>query len=193
MSAISFHHPPVPRSGTLGALLYADATRTRTPESEWVDLLNGVAARDVSALDALYQRLHQLVFTLILRITRKREYAEELTVDVFHNVWRRAMDYDPSCGSVVGWIMNQARTRALDRMRYADAQELEDRSQRRLRRALQDLTADERLTIETAYFAGLTHMEVAACLNEPLETIKTRIRSGLSKLRKALAREDVAG
>jgi RNA polymerase sigma-70 factor (ECF subfamily) len=193
MPATAIHDPPVHRSGTLGALLYADGSKSRVPEEEWVALVRAVAARDTAALNMLYQRMHRVVFTLILRITRSREYAEELTVDVFHTVWRRAADFDPSRGTVVAWIMYQARSRAIDRMRYSDSLDIVavEKPQSRLRLALQRLTADERLTIETAYFAGLTHMEVAACLDEPLETVKARIRSGLSKLREALARNIV--
>jgi DNA-directed RNA polymerase specialized sigma24 family protein len=62
--------------------------------------------------------MHRIVFTLIVRITNNRETAEELTLDVFHDVWRRAANYDPATGSVVGWIMNQARSRAIDRLRF---------------------------------------------------------------------------
>jgi RNA polymerase sigma-70 factor, ECF subfamily len=180
------------RSGTLGALLYADTSKPRVSENEWVELLRAVAARDPAALNALYQRLHRVVFTIILRITRSREAAEELTVDVFHNVWRRAGDYESSGGSVVAWIMYQARSRAFDRTRFArdrgfNQASAHSNSRTRLQKALQRLTADERLTIETAYFAGLTHMQVASCLNEPVGTVKSRIRSGLSKLREALA------
>src|SRR6185503_42467 len=70
------------------------------------------------ALHALYERAHRVVFTLIMRITANRETTEELTVDVFHDVWRRASHYDAAGGTVLGWIMNQARSRALDRLRF---------------------------------------------------------------------------
>jgi len=194
--------------GTLGELLYAK-TKARIPESEWVGLVRSIAARDPRALHGLYHRTHRLVFTLIMRITRSRETAEELTVDVFHDVWRRAGGYDPANGTVVGWIMNQPRSRAIDRLRLeqrkkrvgpagddaaADAavrgphDDLEQRQQaRRLRDALAVLTAHERRAIETAYFAELTYAEAATRLGEPVGTIKTRIRSGLAKLKRALA------
>jgi DNA-directed RNA polymerase specialized sigma24 family protein len=60
---------------------------------------------------------HRIVFTLIMRLTANRETAEELTIDVFHDVWRRAWRYDSAIGTVLGWIMNQARSRAIDRLR----------------------------------------------------------------------------
>src|SRR3954462_5074555 len=103
--------------GTLGDLLYADKTKPRVPEADWVALVRCIAARDQRALHALYERTHRLLFTPIVRITRSRETAEELTLDVFHDVWRRAPTYDPANGSVLGWVMNQARSRALDRLR----------------------------------------------------------------------------
>ena len=152
-----------------------------------------------------------MVFTLIMRITANRETAEELTIDVFHDVWRRASRYDAANGTVLGWIMNQARSRAIDRLRFesrkkrkdggGDAQleaevtadprdVLEQREQSEsLRAALAVLTPDERQAIETTFFAGLTHAEAAARLNQPLGTIKTRIRSGLHKLRHTLNAE----
>jgi RNA polymerase sigma-70 factor (ECF subfamily) len=153
--------------------------------------------------------MHRVVFTLIMRITNNRETAEELTLDVFHDVWRRAPQYDAAAGSVVGWIMNQARSRAIDRVRFeqrkkrvnpaadqpspamsaSDAGEIFDLMEqgRRLRDALIVLTPDERQVIETAFFSELTYAEVAARLNQPLGTVKTRIRSGLAKLRQVLA------
>lgn len=194
---------------TLGDVLYANA-KTLVPEQDWAALVRSIAAGDQQALHALYERTHRLVFTLILRITANRETAEELTVDVFHDVWRRAARYDAANGTVLGWIMNQARSRAIDRLRFegrkkrrngddvrplADAAAdpgdvLELREQgRSLRAALAVLTPDERRAIETTFFAGLTHAEAAARLNQPLGTIKTRIRSGLHKLRRALAAE----
>jgi RNA polymerase sigma-70 factor (ECF subfamily) len=197
-------------SGTLGALLYADRAKPRVPESEWVELVQSVATGDQLALHALYERSHRVVFTLILRITQDRETAEEVTIDVFHEVWRRAAAYDPAAGSVLGWILNQARSRAIDRLRFdrrkkrvrsapddlhahSVAEEPGfDRERRRLQRALPVLTDDERAAIEAAFFLGLSHTEVAARLGAPLGTIKTRIRSGLAKLRAALAASEEA-
>lgn len=195
--------------GTLGDLLYADTAKSRVSEEDWVRLVRAIGSRDQRALHALYERAHRLVFTLILRITGNRESAEELTLDVFHDVWRRAPDYDPGGGSVLGWIMNQARSRAIDRLRFEqrkkrvnpgagdplraagerepqEAVELVEQG-RILREALASLTPNERQAIEIAYFSGFTQAQVAARLDEPLGTIKTRMRSGLGKLRHALA------
>lgn len=196
-------------AGTLGALLYADKAKSRICEREWVDLVRAIAAGDQSALRGLYERTHRIVFTLIMRIADNRQTAEELTVDVFHDVWRRAATYDAAGGTVVGWIMNQARSRAIDRVRFegrkkrtdphaanddpavvVDASEeaLSSREQERLLRdALECLTGGEREAIENAFFSELTHAEVAARLDLPLGTIKTRIRSGLGKMRQAMA------
>ena len=80
--------------------------------------MQSIAGGDQIALHALYEGSHRLVFTLIMRITANRETAEELTVDVFHDVWRRASGYDAANGTVLGWIMNQARSRAIDRLRF---------------------------------------------------------------------------
>lgn len=195
--------------GTLGDLLYADRAAAPLSENDWVGLVQSIAAGDQYALRALYERTHRIVFTLTVRITNNRETAEEVTLDVFHDVWRRASKYDAAGGSVVGWIMNQARSRAIDRLRFDnrkkrvnrhadnplpataanqphDALDLREQG-RVLRGALEVLTPDERQAIETAYFSDLTYAEVAARLNQPLGTIKTRVRSGLGKLRQALA------
>jgi RNA polymerase sigma-70 factor, ECF subfamily len=196
------------RETTLGDVLYANKTKPPVSEKVWVELVQSIARGDQLALHALYSHTHRIVFTLIMRITGNQETAEELTIDVFHDVWRRAPAYDPAGGSVVGWIMNQARSRAIDRLRFegrkkrvdahADSpltvttpsgpHEALDVSEqgRRLRHALQALTPEERQAIETAFFSELTYSEAAAKLNQPLGTVKTRIRSGLAKLRQAL-------
>ena len=194
--------------GTLGAVLYADKNRETPPEKEWVELVQLIAAGDQLALHALYERAHRPVFTLTLRITKNRQTAEELTMDVFHDTWRRASKYGPAGGTVLGWLLNQARSRAIDRLRSEgrlkrlqpdsedwrqwtaprdseDAIALSQQSEL-LRKALTVLTPDERQAIETAYFSGLTYSEAAERLNQSVGTIKTRIRSGLAKLREAL-------
>src|SRR3954470_9673227 len=108
-------------SATLGDVLYAKS-KPPVPEQDWATLVQSIAAGDQLALHALYERAHRIVFTLIMRITANRETAEELTIDVFHDVWRRASGYDAAGGSVVGWIMNQARSRAIDRLRFEQRQ-----------------------------------------------------------------------
>jgi RNA polymerase sigma-70 factor, ECF subfamily len=193
---------------TLGDVLYA-GPKNVPPEGEWVGLVQAIAAGDQLALHALYERTHRVVFTLVMRITANRETAEELTLDVFHDVWRRAARYDAANGTVLGWIMNQARSRAIDRLRHdgrkkrvdphasepvmageepdaRDVLELKQQSAA-LRTALALLTTHERQAIETAFFSELTYAEAAARLDLPLGTVKTRIRSGLHKLRQALA------
>src|SRR4029077_3745819 len=113
-----------------------------------------------------------------MRITANRQTAQELTIDVFHDVWRRASHYDPANGTVLGWIMNQARSRAIDRLRFEsrkksshaddmqplaevaadprDVLELREQGEA-LRAALAVLTPGERQAIEATFFAGLTH------------------------------------
>jgi DNA-binding NarL/FixJ family response regulator/anti-sigma factor ChrR (cupin superfamily) len=103
------------RPATLGDVLYAKAKAAVT-EQDWATLVQSIAAGDRLALYALYDRAHHLVFTLIMRITAHRETAEELTIDTFHDVWRLASRYDAGNGTVLGWIMNQARSRAIDRL-----------------------------------------------------------------------------
>ena len=197
-----------PESKTLGDLLYAKQTERPTSEAVWISTVRSIAEGDQLALQSIYELTHRIVFTLIMRIVNNRETAEELTLDVFHDVWRKASSYDPANGSVVGWVMNQARSRAIDRLRYEqskkrvnngtgptrDENEGEDphnafhmdQQSRMLRTALDILNPEERQAIEIAFFSELTYQEVAVQLNQPLGTIKSRIRSGLSKLRGAL-------
>jgi DNA-directed RNA polymerase specialized sigma24 family protein len=106
---------------TLGDLLYADA-KPVVAEKHWSDLVRAVGTGDQRALRLLYDQSHRLVYTLAVRITGDRHVAEEVTLDVFHEVWRRAATYDAANGSVLGWIMNQARSRAIDRLRFEHRQ-----------------------------------------------------------------------
>jgi RNA polymerase sigma-70 factor (ECF subfamily) len=199
--------------GTLAGVLYAKEGKTLIAEEQWAALVRAIAAGDEGALHALYERAHRPVYTLVVRMSANRETAEELTLDVFHDVWRRASSYDPSNGSVLGWIMNQARSRAIDRLRFeqrkkrvppaaqdpTDVSETADPHDRLalkeqshvLRDAVTSLTPDERQAIESAFFSQLTYAEVAHRYGVPLGTIKTRIRSALQKLKQRLASEAV--
>src|SRR6266853_6013010 len=179
---------------TLGDVLDVSKSKVRVSEKDWVALVRSIAARDQLALHSLYEQTHRIVFTLIVRITSNRESAEELTLDVFHDVWRRAPTYEPAGGAVVGWILNQARSRAIDRLRFEhrkkrsvnyeddplttpvandpqQAYHFEEQTRllrNALRNALDVLTPEERQVIETAFFSELTYLEVAERLNQPL-------------------------
>lgn len=185
-------------------------SRKQVSEQVWAKLVQSVAAGDEQALHTLYEMAHRVVFTVIVRITANRQTAEELTVDVFHDVWRGASRYDPAKATVLGWIMNQSRSRAIDQLRFDSRKKRSnggDRSDKAeaaadpndalalreqesaLRAALTMLAPDEREAIELTFFAGYTHVEAAARLRQPLGTVKSRIRSALHKLRSALAAE----
>src|SRR6266849_10505793 len=181
---------PESETKTLGDLLYANKANFPVSEKNWFALVQAIAAGDQLALHSLYEQTHRIVFTLIVRITNSRETAEELTIDVFYDVWRRASAYDPAGGSVVGWIINQARSRAIDRLRFEHrkkrvndsvenprittaANDPEQAAQvkeqiRVLKNALEVLTPEERQVIESAFFAELTYKAVALKLNQPL-------------------------
>jgi len=145
-----------------------------------------------------------------MRITHDRAAAEELTLDVYYGLWQRASKYDPASGSVVGWVMNEARSRALDRLRFEQRKKRIDRypedplsapaasessqrlvveQSRVLQGALAALSQDERDAIEAAFLSESTYAEVAAKLNQPPDAVGKRIGSGLAKLRRALGGE----
>ena len=193
---------------TLAGVLYAGGPVAAESESTWRSLVTAIAAGDQVALHALYERTHRLVFAFSLRMVGNRDTAEEITLDVFHGVWQRARDYRPANGTVLGWIMNQARSRSIDRVRFetrkkrvdpaanevtpeveaaewVDSVELKQESDA-VRVALANLTPDEKQAVELAFIQDLTHAEVAERLRLPLGTVKTRIRAGLQKLRQAL-------
>jgi RNA polymerase sigma-70 factor, ECF subfamily len=208
---VSSPHPGDPVDGsanTLGALLYADAGAIPVPETEWTELVRRIAEAHQPALRELYERTYRIVFTLIFRIVKDRQTAEEVLLDVYHDVWRKAATFDPSRGTVIAWLMNQTRSRAIDRLRGEHSKKrtapqqadigvessygavepsMSEHRRQVVELSLQALTLDERRAIETAYFQELTYAEVAERLGEPLGTIKTRIRTGLAKLRTLLA------
>jgi len=166
---------------------------------------------DASAIADLYDHYGRIVYSLALRIVGDERDAEEIVQDVFADAWRRASSYQPARGTVAAWLLVMTRSRALDRVRArrarpdmrAPADEravLEvaaagagpaervaaDEDALRVRRALAGLPLLQRIAIELAYFEGLTQSEIADRLEQPLGTVKTRIRTGLLKLREAL-------
>jgi RNA polymerase sigma-70 factor (ECF subfamily) len=189
-----------PAAGTTDTLTDG---RVRLPDEE---LIARIVARDSEALGMLYDRYGRLVFTIALRITGDRETAEEVTQDVFQNVWQSAGGFHATSGSCSAWVMGITRHRAIDATRsrrfrararednldfelptddatsperYADAQLLRELVQNVLR----ELPIAQRQAIELAYYGDMTRAEIAERLGEPLGTVKTRLRLGLEKLK----------
>lgn len=176
-------------------------------------LLAGIAAGEQAGFSELYDQTNRAVFGLALRILGERETAEEVMLDVFMQVWRQAGSYDFSRGTPLAWMMMLTRSRAIDRVRAAthrthetdnletvsltaatdevdpEAASLFAERRKMVRTALTKLTHEQRLLIETAFFEGLSHSEIAERYQLPLGTVKTRIRAGMLVLRKHLSEQ----
>jgi RNA polymerase sigma-70 factor (ECF subfamily) len=173
------------------------------------DLIRRMAAGDREAFGPFYDRYAPLVYPLVVRIVRDRTDAADVLQDVFWEAWQGAPAFDPARGTPEAWMIMRARTRAIDRVRalrrrsetfvpavneaLAPAEASGDAAQRAadrgvIRTALEQLSAVQREAIELAYYAGLTQTEIARRLEQPLGTIKTRIRLGLERLRDAVRR-----
>jgi RNA polymerase sigma-70 factor, ECF subfamily len=179
-----------------------------TREEQWRWYVRGAGAGDSRALASLYNESCSFVYGLALRVLRNEADAEEITSDVYSQVWRNASTFDHSRGSVNAWLTMLARSRSIDRLRARARAHKEDTldavaqitaagetpetarllSQRRasVHAALAYLSPEQREAIELAYFSGLTQSELAHRLQQPLGTVKTRIRLGMIKLRERL-------
>lgn len=179
------------------------------PGAAWSAYVARCAVGDQAAFAALYDESRRAVYSLILMIVQNPADAEEVTLDVYLAVWNTARSYDASRSSVLGWLLMLARSRALDRVRsrawrqavrqnqdsscltasgLSPERQTEETEQRaRLLQALKALSADESRLLLLAFFQGHTHRELAELLQQPLGTVKTRIRCSLAKLRKRLA------
>lgn len=185
-----------------------DRPVTDDPRQDLSRLLTASAGGDQDCFAQFYDATAPRVLGLVLRVLRDRAQAEEITQEVFLQVWRTAGSFDPSRGSALGWLLTLAHRRAVDRVRSVVAQSKRDvvyesqhadtpfdstaeTAQGRLeatevRAALGTLTQTQRSAVELAFFDGLTHTEVSERLGVPLGTAKTRIRDGLRRLRNEL-------
>ena len=166
-------------------------------------LVHRLAGRDEEAFEVLYDTYHRLVFGIVMRLVGDVAAAEDLTQIVFLKLWATPASFKG--GSFAAWIARVARNAGLDVLRQratrgeteipADVQldgALEDvvlanLDAQRVRTALQQLPANERIPIEMGFFDGKTYRAVATEIGVPLGTVKTRIRTGLHRLREALA------
>ena len=172
------------------------------PNSDPAELLGRVAVHDSDALSTLYDLTSDLVYGVALRVIRSPEIAEEVTQEVFLQIWQQASSFDPDRGSAKAWVATLAHRRAVDAVRRSQsARDREDKvlpdlptdnvadraiasdERSRLRAALSSLSDLQYQAIEMAYYEGLTYREVAERLDTPLGTVKSRMRDGLMRLR----------
>ena len=172
-------------------------------------LLRRIAAQDREALAELYDQLGAALFSTAVRILGDEQEAEEVMQDVFVQIWEKAAAFDAALGTPTSWVLRIARNRSIDRLRvrqrrFRALDELEsavaaqpaaqpapngDLSGEELvgvRSAVKALPVEQRQAIEMAFFGGLSHGEISEALNEPLGTVKARIRRGMLKLKNTL-------
>ena len=165
-------------------------------------LVSAIRSGDQSAMAALYDRYSSIVYSVALRVLGDTGAAEDVLQDVFMHLWRNPGLFDSNRGSLGAWLAVIARNRAIDGLRKRRPEnDIEDvvlsvetdlaaeadraRATEKVRSVLGAMPGPQRAALEMAYFEGLTHTEIAARTGEPLGTIKTRIRAGLTTLRKA--------
>ncbi|MFN8623282.1 MAG: sigma-70 family RNA polymerase sigma factor [Chloroflexota bacterium] len=177
-------------------------------KQEEIDLLLRIRDKDEAAIADLYQRYSGPLYSLAYQVTGADRYAQEVVQEVFLAVWRTADRFDPSRGAVSSWLFALTRHKAIDLVRKeanvwkrsAPEEELERHEadddvdetawanirRERVLAAMEQLPEAQRTCVELAFFSGLTHVEVAEKLDIPLGTAKTRIRTGLLRLRDLL-------
>ena len=175
------------------------------------DLMTQVAAKDPRAFEVFYDRHGGAAFSLAYRIVGDRQSAEDVTQEALISIWRSGARFDRARGSVRTWTLGIVRNRAIDHLRRdsgrapklafdseeilerrpaeerTDTEALRRETARELRGALTGLPDDQSKVIQLAFFGGFSHSEIAKMLNEPLGTIKGRMRLGMEKIRAVLA------
>jgi RNA polymerase sigma-70 factor, ECF subfamily len=175
------------------------------------DLMPLVQRKDAAAFELVYDRHGGAAYSLAYRIVGDRASAEDVTQEAFLSLWRSGARYDRARGSVRTWLLGVVRNRAIDALRreatraptveldlerlpdrgptaeLTDSKALRQEAAREVRGALRMLPADQLKVIELAYFAGLSHSEIAEALGMPLGTVKGRMRLGMEKIRSTMA------
>jgi RNA polymerase sigma-70 factor, ECF subfamily len=180
------------------------------------DLVQRMSQGDVAALEALYDRYARAVFSFAVRIVRDPRIAEEILQEAFMRSWQQAARFELSKGSFPSWLLSITHNLAIDELRKsqrrpqradlvdisdvlrgevdesASVEEAAEANELRveIRAAMDRLPGPQQRVIELAYFEGLTQREIAAFLDEPLGTIKTRMRLGMQKLKELLAEQE---
>ena len=175
-------------------------------QKKWAEYIRRTAQGDERGLASLYDASSSLVYGVALRILGEPMDADEVTLDVFMQVWRQASRFDPGRGNPAAWLVVLARSRAIDRLRVVikrrrhesglsnemiqpvskdnpERDTLLTQQRSWLARALSTLPSEQRRAVELTILSSLSHAEVAKTLGQPLGTIKSRIRLGMAKLR----------
>jgi RNA polymerase sigma-70 factor, ECF subfamily len=172
------------------------------------DLLGLVATGDQVAFGELYDQVAGRVLGLVRRLLKDHAQSEEVTQEIFLEVWQNAQRYDPTKGSATTWILTMAHRRAVDRIRSSQSTRNRDTKiglrdmeteydsvsesveirveHERVGEALRRLTELQRQAVTLAYYGGYSHSEVAEMLKVPIGTVKTRLRDGMIRLRDEL-------
>jgi RNA polymerase sigma-70 factor (ECF subfamily) len=198
--------------GRLGGEAGRESAEEARADQETVQRM---ARHDADALVHLYDRHARAIYSFALHIVREQAEAEDVVQEVLSQAWRQAARYDSKRGSVAAWLLTMTRSRAIDRLRNErarpDSEQADDGQLRglvdpaepqdrrlstrdqmiRLRSAMARLPVMQRVVIELAYFGGLSQSEIAERLDEPIGTVKTRVRLGLLKLREAMAESGI--
>ena len=176
-----------------------------------IALLKEIGQGNRRSFEMLYDRFSRVLFSTAYRVLNNQEAAEDVLQDVFIQIWEKAPLYDPARGKPMTWAITLTRNKAIDRLRSAvrrsrlhddmereavTFEQFDDRSSfdalasedtgKQVREAIQKLSKDQREAIELAFFSSLTQAEIAGRLNEPLGTIKARIRRGMMRLKEVL-------
>jgi RNA polymerase sigma-70 factor (ECF subfamily) len=194
----------VPAAARLGDVPDADSARDLSIES----LLRDVAGGDRTAFAELYDRTSARVMGLVTRLLRDRAQSEEVTQEVYLEIWQQAPRFDANRGSGMAWVLTMTHRRAVDRIRasqksherdlrigirdierdfdgVSEAVEIRVENER-VKRAMSRLTPLQREAVILAYYGGYSHSEIAQMLAIPLGTVKTRLRDGMIRLRDEL-------
>lgn len=167
-------------------------------------LLTRVKGGDPRAMTDLFDRYGTMVYSVALRVLNDHGQAEDVTQEIFFQVWRRPESFAPGRGSFGAWLAVMARNRAIDALRRRRPTDSVDevvvavetdfasdvernRLMEKVRQVLKELPAEQQRSVEMAFFEGLSHSEIAARTGDPLGTVKTRIRAALLTLRKAIS------
>ncbi|MBV9659490.1 MAG: sigma-70 family RNA polymerase sigma factor [Verrucomicrobia bacterium] len=184
-------------------------------ESE-IELLRRISRGDRESFHRFYDRFAGVLFSVAYRVLNNQAAAEDVLQEVFVQIWDKAPHYDPARGKPMTWALTLTRNKSIDRVRSMQrlsrlqgelqqeaetGERFDDRSSfdavasgetsQLVREAMQKLSSEQREAIQLTYFSGLTQAEIAAHLNEPLGTVKARIRRGMMKLRGLLGQGDV--